>query len=261
MAQLLETVDDCGLSAGISHVAAALHEKGIVSAVSVLSNFPASGHAFALFSQYPTLEMGVHLNLTEGLACYRPGYATALTDASGRFRSRFHLFGHGILGKRDYLNQVETELDAQLRRMVDRGILPGHLSTHMHFHLVPALREIVLGLAQRYGIPRIRTYDPLATMIPFKSHVPFRLTHAHTLPGVDVTEHLTGVYFWRPFKPGWLSSELVRLPGTAEIVVHAGQRDDPTFPAGVPYSPGKRAAETRYIERVFSLLAADTTPA
>ena len=54
--------------------------------------------------------------------------------------------------------------------------------------------------------------------------------------------------------PGWLSAELIRLPGTVEIVVHAGLYNDPTFPANVPYAPEKRAAEKQYLEQLYPLL-------
>lgn len=254
MAHLMITVDDCGLSEGINHATAELHEKGIVNTASIITSFPAAQHAFELFTQFPELEMGVHLNLTEGNPLVKPERPTALVDRTGRFRSRYHLFAQGLLGNQRFLDQVETELRTQIEVFLLNGIQPGHLSTHMHFHIVPSLRRIVVKLAQDYNIPWIRSFDILATVVPFSSKTPFPSPTGIINDRVSMPNHLAGLYFWRSLNPGWLSAELIRLPGTVEIVVHAGLHNDPTFPANVPYAPKKRAAEKKYLERLFPLL-------
>ncbi|MFC1959084.1 carbohydrate deacetylase [Chloroflexota bacterium] len=255
MAHLMITVDDCGLSEGINHATAELHEKGIVNTASIITSFPAAQHAFALFARYPELEMGVHLNLTEGYALVKPDTPTALVDQAGRFRSRFHLFSNALLGNQRFLAQVEAELRTQIEVFLHNGIQPGHLSTHMHFHIVPSLRRIVVKLAQEYNIPWIRSFDPMTTVVPFSSKVCSQNPTGKLNDTVQMHDHLAGLYFWRILNPGLLSAELIQLPGTVEVVVHAGLTNDPTFPANVPYTPKKRAAEKKYLERLYPLLA------
>ena len=58
----------------------------------------------------------------------------------------------------------------------------------------------------------------------------------------------------RTWSQALICQRLETLPGTSEIVVHAGQLDDPTFPGGVAYQPARRVAETRFLEALFPLL-------
>jgi predicted glycoside hydrolase/deacetylase ChbG (UPF0249 family) len=54
------------------------------------------------------------------------------------------------------LAEVETEWDAQIRKVRDAGIAPTHLDGHKHAHMLPGLFEIALKLAKRHGIGAIR---------------------------------------------------------------------------------------------------------
>ncbi len=88
------------------------------------------------------LPVGLHLNLTEGTAMTgpRPG----LTDAAGRFLEGKHdLWRRALAGGID-ADVVQREAEAQLARLEDAGLVPGHVDGHQHVHLLPGVRE---GLA------------------------------------------------------------------------------------------------------------------
>src|SRR5215472_9709161 len=96
MQTLIVTCDDCGLAEGINQAALTLHQRQIATAASIITNFPASQHAYSLFAPYPALECGIHLNLTEGYPVRKVQSLSPLTRADGRFRSRFALFTQAI---------------------------------------------------------------------------------------------------------------------------------------------------------------------
>jgi len=52
--------------------------------------------------------------------------------------------------------EVESEWEAQIRRVRDVGIAPTHLDGHKHVHMLPGLFEVALRLAKKYGIGAIR---------------------------------------------------------------------------------------------------------
>src|SRR5258706_4250895 len=97
MRRILVTADDCGLSEGINLATVSLHARGMITAASLITNFPANAHALTLFSAYPSLEIGVHLNLTEGYALTSASPESGLTDLIGRFRTRISLFYRSLL--------------------------------------------------------------------------------------------------------------------------------------------------------------------
>src|SRR5437762_4661691 len=82
MKPLIVTSDDCGLSPGINLATLDLHAQGIVSSASVMTNFPSTQHALELFRAYPSLSVGVHLNLSEGAPLT---HSASLTGRDGRF--------------------------------------------------------------------------------------------------------------------------------------------------------------------------------
>ncbi|GEM_PF-559827 len=251
--QLLITCDDCGLSEGINLTAARLHEQGLVTCASLMTNFPAVAHALKLFRLYPTLELGVHLNLSDGIPLTPLGANSELTRADGQFRDRYVLFAKGVFPSEAMMEQIRTELRAQIAVLVDVGIRPAHLTTHCHFHVLPALRDLVYELAEEYGVTWVRSYSYRATSIPFNPLIDKESRepspHAFVVP-----DYLVTLRHWLDRPPDALLNELLSLNGTVEIVLHGGIMNDETFPADVRYTPQERYYETMYLEKVYRLI-------
>jgi len=133
MKRLIVTSDDCGLSRGINLATVELYEKGLVTGASVMTNFPATQHALDLFSRHPTLEVGVHLNLTDGFPLTQVRAASSLTRADRRFRSPLALFVNALVARPSFREQAGNELTAQINVVFQAGVQPQHLTTHIHF--------------------------------------------------------------------------------------------------------------------------------
>ena len=63
-------------------------------------------------------------------------------------------------------SQIHAELEAQMEVCRDHGISPSHVDSHMHFHAVPALGELVSSLAGRFGVATVRNPDLSAFIVP-----------------------------------------------------------------------------------------------
>ena len=257
--QLLVTCDDCGLSEGINLTAARLHEQGIVTCASLMTNFPAVPHALALFRQHPTLELGVHLNLSDGFPVSSLGPNTDLTRADGQFRDRYMLFAKGVFPSGIMMEQMRTELRAQIEVLCHAGIHPAHLTTHCHFHVLPALRELVYDLAEEYGVTWVRSYSHKSTSIPFNLLID-KGTQERKSGAFVVPNYIVTLRHWLDRPPDELLTELRSLNGTVEIVVHGGMMNDETFPVDVRYTPQDRYYETMYLEKVYRLIQSQDAP-
>jgi predicted glycoside hydrolase/deacetylase ChbG (UPF0249 family) len=253
MQQLIVTSDDCGLSEGINHATVDLHEKGIVTAASVMANFPATPHALTLFRQYPSLDIGVHLNLTDGIPLTASSDLSPLHRANGHFRSRWSLFTQALNPTPAFLNAVESELAAQIEVLINSGISPRHLTTHLHFHTLPSLRKIVLQHAKKYGVEWVRAFRLRDTIVPFN---PFFRAHSPTENRSDHTlDYLAVVLYWKHANLSRLAETLNRLSGTIELVVHPCIEQDDTYPLEIRYSPGERYEEVKVLEKVHPFLS------
>jgi predicted glycoside hydrolase/deacetylase ChbG (UPF0249 family) len=257
--QLLVTCDDCGLSEGINLTVARLHEQGLATCASLMTNFPAVPHALDLFRQYPALELGVHLNLSDGYPLSSLGPNSELTRADGQFRDRYMLFARGVFPSEGMMEQIRMELRAQIDVLCQAGIRPAHLTTHCHFHVLPALRELVYDLAEEYGVIWVRSYSHKATSTPYNLLID-KGTKERQTGAFVVPDYLVTLRHWLDRSPEALLTELHSLNGTVEIVMHAGMMNDETFPPDVRYTPQDRYYETMYMEKVYRLMQAQGSP-
>ncbi len=251
--QLIITCDDCGLSEGINYAAVSLHQKHASTTTSILTNFPAAIHAYDLFAQYPSLKCGVHLNLTDGYPLRKIASPSPITRADGQFIARQVLFAQALRPSLLFLELVEAELTAQIEHFIESKLTAFNLTTHMHFHIFPALRTIVYRIALKYNITRVRAHRFTSTVLPFNPLFHFgysRARQANSLAKLQ-SDYLMPVLFWLGTSPEVFSRRLETLEGVIEVVVHPSTASDETFPQGVPYLPNKRFQELQYLEKAL----------
>jgi chitin disaccharide deacetylase len=255
--QLIITADDCGLSEGINNTIHDLHLAGVVTTATVMMNFPAAGHAAEMLAKTPTLRAGVHLNLTDGYPLTENATET-LSMANGRFQPRTLLFPRSVFPTDGWLEAAEAEMVAQIEAFIGlTGRNPEHLTTHMHFHIMPSLRKLVMSLAERYGVTWVRVFQTSSTVIPYNFWVqaPDELFHPDNLRMTP--DYLTTIQAWLQQEPAQLVDTLRQLQGITEIVVHPDIPNDPTYPDDMSHKPHARAKELDYILRVADLIEQD----
>ncbi len=239
------TCDDCGMHESINEATLELRREGMAYSASVLTNFPAVQHAFELFAPYPDLHIGSHLNLSEGMALTG---ISPLTNDIGRFLPIEYLQRAWVYATPEFLEAAEAEFITQIEVLRSAGIQPEHITTHMHFHVIPALREIIVRLAQRYDVRWVRAYRARDTVIPNNPFIALRENSS-----IRTLAYLAPVMYWLKLAPQDMADALSTLRGTVEIVVHPALLNTP-LPAGTRYPAPARAREVEYLRRVWALL-------
>lgn len=253
MPQLIITADDCGVSEGINTATVDLYKGGYITTASVMSNFPAYQHAFELFRAHPDLEVGAHLVLTNGYPVTEdiPNHSPIISK-DVTFRNKFYLFSRLLLPSDETIVWIRHELDAQLRRFVDADIHPQHITTHHHFHTIPALRKIIYELAIQYRVQWVRAHEFRATITPFNL-VPSEQSLAGDLP-FEIPDYLSPLKPWMGRSPNEYASKLMGFEGVIEIVTHPSTQVDDTFPANMEYSTLERYEEQVYLIKTIDSL-------
>ncbi|MGD8586289.1 MAG: ChbG/HpnK family deacetylase [Chloroflexota bacterium] len=162
--------DDFGMSPGINAAVERLHQAGRLSSVSIMTNMPWSAAALAYASRAGDLRTGVHLNLTTGRPRLPAEQVATLVDHDGHFMPISLLLSRLLAGRVDR-DELRHELEAQIEAALDAGLAIGHLDSHMHFHSVPSLGQLVSDLALRYGVPSVRNPDFSAFVMPPPSEI------------------------------------------------------------------------------------------
>ena len=253
MPRLIITADDCGISPAINQSVHELHLRGYINAASVMTNYPAHAHALDLFGGCPGLDIGVHLNLTDGVPAsqFGPHHSHLLRD-DRRFRDKFSLYLRGLFFNKEAIRWIRNELDLQMRRCQDAGVQPRHITTHHHFHTLPILREIVQELAAVYQVEWLRGHDFRATLTPRQFLL--RKQRQSQRYSFAMPDYMTGIQGWMKQPPAEFARRVSQLEGSLEIVAHPAPASDPGFPADMDYGPAPRHAETQYLIRAIDAL-------
>ena len=154
MKRLIVTADDFGLSPGVVTGIVEAHERGIVTATSLMVNAPAFEAASAWAHQHETMAVGLHFVLTFGAPLGPLAPLENLVDAEGRFLRLETKAHEGATA-----DEVRAELRAQLERFEAAvGRRPSHIDGHHHVHVLGGILDAVLEQAARLDVP-VRSID------------------------------------------------------------------------------------------------------
>ena len=234
--RLIVNADDFGLSEAVNEGIVEAHQRGIVTSASLIASGAAYEHAVGLAKAIGTLDVGVHLTLTEEEPVSNRGDIPSLLDG-GRFHPHTTSFVRRYFAGRIALDEAERELDAQIARVISSGLRVSHLDGHQHVHMVPGIRRLAGRLAEKHGVPAIRfpRETPKAYMFR-EAGSAGRLLQLFALNafcaaadvrGAKRPDHFVGFFYGgRLTKPN-LMRVLESLPGegTCELMCHPGRQD------------------------------------
>lgn len=151
---VIVNADDFGMNSAANHAIVQAFERGWISSATLMANMPGFEEACQLAHQHHLVGwIGTHLNLTCGTPLTNPiRSCSRLCDEAGNFRPRGTRFR---LSARER-QAAETEMGAQVRACIERGVKPTHLDSHHHVHTEWALGGAAIAIAERYDIPAIR---------------------------------------------------------------------------------------------------------
>jgi chitin disaccharide deacetylase len=159
--RLIINADDFGLCESVNKGIVETHTKGVLTSATIMTNMPAAEQAVELAKKFPTLGLGVHLNLTAGKPISQDNTVKFILDSQRHFALSPGKLALAALITGKVRTAIETELASQIQWLIDKGIKPTHLDSHKHFHAFPSIFPIVCRLAKRFGISAIRyTFEP-----------------------------------------------------------------------------------------------------
>lgn len=148
MTKLIINADDFGYSRAINYGILDAHLEGIVTSTTMMANMPGLVHAVQLSKELPSLGIGVHLSLTSGRPVRED--VETLVDRNGSFLPlSFYREQSGSID----LEQLYSEWQAQIDRLLGLGIPLTHIDSHHYTHAFPAHREVAEELGRHYQLP------------------------------------------------------------------------------------------------------------
>lgn len=149
--------DDFGFSASTNEAINHLFAKDRISSTTVMPNMPDAVGIRDTRRQFPSLSVGVHLNLTQGRPLCDSASVQSLVREDGRF-CPYGEFARRIRHRRIDPNHVENELEAQFN-LLSRWIGSiSHFDSHQGIHRWPLVATIAMRVAKKYGVKGMRNH-------------------------------------------------------------------------------------------------------
>lgn len=161
MARLIINADDFGLTPGVNRSVAELRQAGALTSATLMATSEFFEEAVALARANPSLEVGCHVLLVDGVPALPPAQVASLLERTGQFRASLGRFAADLHLGRIRAEEIEAEATAQIRRVQDAGLRVSHVDTHKHTHMFPRVLRPLLRAAQACGVAAIRNpFEP-----------------------------------------------------------------------------------------------------
>lgn len=230
MKSLIVNADDLGAGPRRNEGILLAHRRGIVTSASALVQGPAMRGALDLLKSCPTLDAGLHLNLSEGPPVLS-GHRT-LVGPDGHFWGKDEARRRALEGLFDP-REVERETGAQIDVLRDAGVRVTHLDGHHHLHVYGAVAASAARAAAGRGLRYVRRPgDTFGADVPGDERIEEyrRLGReawkVYEAAGLRSTDHFIGSGLSGRLDEARLVETLRRLPdGLTELMVHPGYAD------------------------------------
>lgn len=233
---LVTVADDLGRSSSVNLAVAEAHDRGIVTAASLMAGGDAFQEAVEIGLKRRRLSVGLHVTLCDGRAVLPPSHIPDLVDPDGYLEKRPALAWLRYT-KPGLLPQIESEIKAQFERLEKNGIHPSHVDGHHHLHMHPLIFEVLCREASQRGVGWIRLpmeslslvlnlRSPLRGAMPFIEWAVFGVLGTYNLRiarkyGLRVACHVYGLSLTGSIDEKFLLDILNRSSGSLnEIFTH-----------------------------------------
>jgi hopanoid biosynthesis associated protein HpnK len=233
---LVIVADDMGRSSSVNRAIAEAHDRGIVTAASIMAGGEAFQEAVETALQRSQLSVGLHVTLCDGRSVLPHSDIPDLVNSHGYFKKSPSLAWLRYT-KPCLVQQIENEIQAQFDRLQKCGIHPTHVDGHHHLHMHPLIFRVLCRQASQRGVEWIRVpreslslvlnlRSPLRKAMPFIEWAVFGILGIYNLRiakkyGLNVTSHVYGLSLTGSIDENFLLDILNRSRGSLnEIFTH-----------------------------------------
>ena len=249
MRRLIINADDFGLTSGVNRAIIEGHLQGAITSATLMANSSAFDEAARLAKNNPSLGIGCHVVLVDGVPVSPPSRVPSLLgDGTSRFRTKLFAFTHAASRHQLDPAQIEEETIAQIRKIQQAGVDLTHLDSHKHTHMFSRVTEPILRAARACGIRAIRNpFEPADfSLIREQPALWKRYFQVRTLrlfsnrfreqvaaAGLLTTDGTVGIVATGALDQSLFEALIENLPdGTWEFVCHPGYNDAQLQSAG-----------------------------
>lgn len=259
MPRLIVNADDFGMAPGVNRAILELHAAEVLTSATLMARAAATEEAVKMALAMPTLGVGCHVALIDGVPAASSSSVPSLIDrGTGALYPSLGSFLKRLYTARIRSAEIEAEAAAQIALLQSYGLRLTHVDTHKHLHMFPHVLRPVLRAARAAGIRSVRNpFEPLWSINATKDapekrraevlllrRLESRFRRIVAQEGFSTTDGAVGVLATGTLELAVVHALISAMPeGTFEFVSHPGYRDD------ILAQSNTRLLESREIER------------
>lgn len=156
MKEVYVNADDFGFSHGVNLAIYRGSTDGIINSTSMMMNQVGTEEAVLLSKKMKNINIGVHVNLTNGYSLCPQIKVQNIVDIQGKFCCGFIK----LMLKTVYLKKIKfqiwREIEAQIKAALKYDVVLSHIDGHRHIQMIPMVHKIMAHLQKKYAIKRLR---------------------------------------------------------------------------------------------------------
>jgi predicted glycoside hydrolase/deacetylase ChbG (UPF0249 family) len=251
--------DDFGIAPGVNRAILELHAAEVLTSATLMAHAAATEEAVNMALAMPSLGVGCHIVLVDGLPVSESRSIPSLIDRrTGALQPTLGAFLKRLYTLRISAAEVEAEAAAQIALLQSYGLRLTHIDTHKHLHMFPPILRPVLRAARAAGIYAVRNpFEPVWSLnatadapemrraeVIFLRRFESKFRRIVAEEGFATTEGAVGVLATGTVNIATVNALVNGMPeGTFEFVTHPGYRDEQLNQVNT------RLLESREIER------------
>jgi len=133
--------------------------EGCLRSATIMAGGKAFDNAVEVAKKNPALGVGLHFTLACGFPVLPPSEIPTLVNEDGIFFENYVVFLKKYLQGKVSIEEIKSELAAQLEKAQNAGLQLTHFDSHQHLHHIPGIIEICLNLAEGAKISAMRVSE------------------------------------------------------------------------------------------------------
>jgi predicted glycoside hydrolase/deacetylase ChbG (UPF0249 family) len=169
--RIILNADDFGYDDDTVAATIECFEAGGLTSATIMPRMPATARAIEYARANPRFSFGAHLTFITDTVEAPFSSRTDIPDLlrpDGRFLDSQVLRLRALRGK-VAVDQIEREMAAQIRFLLEQGVPISHVDSHGHLHKFKPFVEAMKRVLPRFNIRRVRTAQDLYLRRPLKS--------------------------------------------------------------------------------------------
>jgi predicted glycoside hydrolase/deacetylase ChbG (UPF0249 family) len=169
--RIILNADDFGMDDDTVSATIECFEAGGLTSATIMPRMPATARAIDYARANPRFSFGAHLTFVTDTVEAPFSARSDIPDLlrpDGRFLDSQVLRLRALCGKVP-VDQVEREMEAQIRFLLDEGVPLSHVDSHGHLHKFKPFVEAMKRVLPRFNLRRVRTAQDLYLRRPLTS--------------------------------------------------------------------------------------------